>query len=89
MKMRKDEFDKLSSDMDKILDVGMGKSENIKQGGIQMDNRQAVGYMLMACKELGLSKEDAKKLYGEMHYQFDINTPDEAEEKGFKWYYEE
>ncbi|MGM0941357.1 MAG: hypothetical protein ACQEWU_10400 [Bacillota bacterium] len=54
-----------------------------------MDNRQAIGYMLMACKESGLSKDDAKKLYGEMHYQFDLKTPDEAEEKGFEWYYEE
>lgn len=51
-----------------------------------MDNRQAIGYMLMACKEVGLSKEDAKMLFREMYYQFDLKTPDEAEEKGFGWY---
>ena len=40
----------------------------------------------MACKELGLSKDDAKKMYSEMYYQFDLKTPDEAKGKGFEWY---
>jgi len=51
-----------------------------------MDNRQAIGYMLVACKELGLDKETAQKLYREMYYQFDIKTEEEAEEIGLQWY---
>lgn len=54
-----------------------------------MDNKQALGYMLVACKELGYSKDEAQKLYGEMYYQFDVKTENEAEEIGHEWYYEE
>lgn len=50
-----------------------------------MYNRQAIGYMLLACKEIGLDKETARKLYGEMYWQFDMKTEEEAEEQGFKW----
>jgi len=35
-----------------------------------LDNRQALGYMLLACKELGYSKEQASALFKEMYYQF-------------------
>lgn len=52
-----------------------------------MDNRQAVGYMLLALKRLGYSKEEARKIYREMYYLFDIYTEEEAEEKGFHWYH--
>lgn len=52
-----------------------------------MDNRQALGYMLLSCRELGLSKEDAKKLYGKMYYMFDMKTEEEAEKLGFDWYH--
>jgi hypothetical protein len=52
-----------------------------------MDNRQALGYMLLACKRLGYNKEQAKKLFAEMYYLFDIYTEEEAEEKGFDWYH--
>jgi hypothetical protein len=52
-----------------------------------MDNRQAIGYMLLACKEVGLDKETAKKLYGAMYWQFDMKTEEEAERLGFEWYY--
>lgn len=51
-----------------------------------MDNRQAIGYMLLACKKLGLDKETTRKIYGEMYYQFDMKTEDEAEKQGFDWY---
>lgn len=56
------------------------------EGGENMDNRQALGYMLLALKRLGYSKEEAKKIYREMYYLFDIYTEEEAEEKGFDWY---
>lgn len=52
-----------------------------------MDNYQALGYMLLACKELGYTKEQAKKMFKAMHYMFDIKTEEEAEEQGFEWYY--
>lgn len=52
-----------------------------------MDNNEALGYMLLACKELGYTKEQARKLYREMYYQFDVKTEAEAEQKGFDWYH--
>jgi hypothetical protein len=52
-----------------------------------MDNRQAIGYMLLACKRLGYTKERTRELFGEMYYLFDIYTEEEAEEKGFDWYH--
>lgn len=52
-----------------------------------MDNRQAIGYMLLAAKGVGFDKETTKKLYSEMYYLFDIKTEDEAERQGFDWYY--
>lgn len=51
-----------------------------------MDNYQALGYMLLACKELDLDLDTVKKLKGEMMMQFDLKTEEEAEEQGFKWY---
>lgn len=51
-----------------------------------MDNRQAIGYLLLACKELGMSKEEAQKLYGAMYGAFDMKTEEEAEQQGHDWY---
>jgi len=53
---------------------------------VKMDNKQATGYMLLACKNAGLDKETIKKLYGEMYWLFDMKTEEEAEEQGFEWY---
>ena len=52
-----------------------------------MTNRQAIGYMLLAAKNLGLSKEETRKLFAEMYYLFDVKTEEEAEEQGFEWYH--
>ena len=52
-----------------------------------MDNRQALGYMLLACKDLQLDKETVRKLNRAMYVQFDLKTEEEAEEKGFDWYH--
>lgn len=52
-----------------------------------MDNRQALGYMLLACKQLGYTKEQASALFKEVFFQFDLKTEEEAEEQGFEWYY--
>ena len=51
-----------------------------------MDNYQAIGYMLLACKEAGYTKEQAKELYSNMYYMFDIKTEAEAEKQCFEWY---
>lgn len=52
-----------------------------------MDNRQAIGYMLLAAKASGLDKATTKKLFGEMYYLFDVKTEEEAEEQGYDWYH--
>ena len=44
-----------------------------------MTNREALGNMLLACKEVGLDKETVRKLRNSMYYQYDIKTEDEAE----------
>lgn len=51
-----------------------------------MDNRQAIGYMLLACKKLGYTKEQARAVYREMYWEFDFKTEEEAEEQGHSWY---
>ncbi|MCS0543543.1 hypothetical protein NXY55_26585 [Aeromonas veronii] len=53
-----------------------------------MDNRQAIGYMLLACKQLGYSKDQARKLLGVMYCMFDLKTEEEAENQGYEWYYD-
>ena len=53
-----------------------------------MTNNQAIGYMLLACKNAEIPLEDLQKLYSNMSYLFDIKTEEEAEKKGFDWYLE-
>lgn len=52
-----------------------------------MNNYQAVGYMLLACKHSGIPLEEVKKIYDSIYYIFDIKTEEEAEKQGFNWYY--
>ncbi|BBW98879.1 hypothetical protein [Geobacillus subterraneus] len=52
----------------------------------EMTNRQALGYLLLACKQLGMTKEEATKICQEMEYLFDALTEEEAEEQGWGWY---
>jgi hypothetical protein len=54
-----------------------------------MTNREAIGYLLLACKELNLDKETVKSLRRAMYWQFDMKTEAEAEEQGHKYFYEE
>lgn len=51
-----------------------------------MENRQAIGYMLVACKNLGFTKEQAMRLLGEMYYMIDVKSGEEAELQGFEWF---
>lgn len=53
-----------------------------------MTNNQAIGYMLLACKNTKLSLEDLQNIYSNMYYLFDTKTCEEAEKQGFDWYYE-
>lgn len=64
-------------------------SHSHHKGESIMDNKQALGYMLLACKEAGLDHETTKQLYKEMYYQFDVKTESEAENLGFRWYQEQ
>jgi hypothetical protein len=54
-----------------------------------MTNREAIGYMLLACKELNLDKEIVIQIRSSMYRQFDMKTESEAEEQGHKYFYEE
>jgi len=46
-----------------------------------MDNKQALGYMLLSCEQFGYTKNQMKEIYREMYWQFDLKTEEEAEEK--------
>lgn len=50
-----------------------------------MDNDEAIGYMLMACKSAGISKQQARKIYAHMMGNFDLYTETEAEKNGHRW----
>jgi hypothetical protein len=52
-----------------------------------MTNRQAIGYMLVACKKVNLEKEIVRRIFQEMYWEFDLKTEDEAESIGFNWFY--
>lgn len=52
-----------------------------------MTNEQAQGYVLLACKSLGVSKEQAEKIIYAMESDFDYYSEKEAKEKGFEWLY--
>ena len=54
-----------------------------------MTNDQAKGYVLLACKKLEISKEQAQQILNIMHNNFDRYTEQEAEDLGFKWLYNE
>jgi hypothetical protein len=51
----------------------------------EIDNYQALGYLLLACKNQKIDKETARELMGSMNYMFDLKTEVEAGEQGFHW----
>ncbi|TRM73282.1 hypothetical protein DJ523_07720 [Sulfolobus sp. E5] len=53
-----------------------------------MTNDQAQGYVLLTCKELGITREIAEQLIYAMESQFDYYAEQEAKEKGFNWLYD-
>ncbi|WP_216830754.1 hypothetical protein [Alkalihalobacterium elongatum] len=50
-----------------------------------MDNREALGYMLLACKELGYSKSQVRLLLREMSYMILTKTVEDTE-GAHEWY---
>ena len=52
-----------------------------------MINDQAQGYALLACKGLGINREQAEQLIYAMESQFDYYAEQEAREEGFDWLY--
>ncbi|MGG3691795.1 hypothetical protein [Heyndrickxia ginsengihumi] len=51
-----------------------------------MNGNQAVGYVILVCKEIGLSSDKVKQLHSGMLSQLDRKTPIEAEIKGQEWF---
>ena len=45
----------------------------------EWSNRAALGYAVLAAKELNYNHDDIKKLISAIYYQFDMKTVDEAE----------
>ena len=43
--------------------------------------------MLLACRDNDISIDVVKKMCKSMYWMFDMKTEEEAEEQGFKWYY--
>ncbi|WP_077318176.1 hypothetical protein [Virgibacillus proomii] len=52
----------------------------------RMDEEQAVGYMLLTCREMGLSMEQIKQIKSIMITQFQQHSPDEAKKQGAEWF---
>ena len=50
-----------------------------------MGNGQALGYMLLVCREIGLYNDLVRKIKRAMYYQFDINM-EEEDKLGYDWY---
>ena len=51
-----------------------------------MNNREALGYFLLACREKGISKEVTSNLYDTMQDMMDMYVKSEAESVGHNWY---
>ncbi|NCC61702.1 MAG: hypothetical protein EOM12_12365 [Verrucomicrobiae bacterium] len=51
-----------------------------------MTNEEAIGYFLVACKNLDVNLIDAQGIMNQMRRGFDELTPEEAVEIGNEWY---
>lgn len=45
-----------------------------------MNNAAAIGYAILACKKLGMTQQELRKLESFMHQLLDTTTEEEAEE---------
>ena len=69
------------------------ENESIRKGGkddsssnIRMDEEQAMGYMLLTCREIGLSIEQVNQIHSNVISQFHQRSPEEAKKQGEEWY---
>ncbi|MGP7819683.1 hypothetical protein [Niallia sp. 01092] len=53
---------------------------------IEMDKEQEMGYILLACKEIGLSSNQVKQIHSSLLAQFNTHTPEEAKREGINWF---
>lgn len=63
--------------------MGMTDQELTKRG---MDEEQALGFLLLACKQLGYSLDQVQQIHSSMNLQFNKHSPDVAKKEGEKWF---
>ncbi|QED47009.1 DnaA N-terminal domain-containing protein [Cytobacillus dafuensis] len=51
-----------------------------------LDQNQALGYFLLACKDANVPEETIKEVYKNMKWYFDMKSREDAEEEGHKWF---
>jgi DNA-binding transcriptional MerR regulator len=51
----------------------------------RMDEEQALGFLLLACKQLGYSLDQVQQIHSSMNLQFNKHSPDVAKKEGEKW----
>jgi hypothetical protein len=63
--------------------MGMTDQELTKRG---MDEEQALGFLLLACKQLGYSLNQVQQIHSSMNLQFNKHSPEVAKKEGEKWF---
>lgn len=61
-------------------------TKDVLGSNLQMNKEQALGYMLLSCKNMNLSQEQVKQIYLNMTHQFNQQTPEEAKKEGEEWF---
>ncbi|MGP9039408.1 hypothetical protein [Sediminibacillus sp. JSM 1682029] len=52
----------------------------------RMDEEQALGFLLLACKQVGYSLDQVQQIHSSMNLQFNKHSPDVAKKAGEKWF---
>nr|WP_026682650.1 hypothetical protein [Priestia megaterium] len=52
----------------------------------RMDEEQALGFLLLACKQVGYSLDQVQQIHSSMNLQFNKHSPDVAKKEGEKWF---
>jgi len=61
-----------------IITLREGKNNNIRWELLEMDNFEAIGYMIEAMRKHGYDDKEITKMIYAMQYQFDMLTESEA-----------
>lgn len=51
-----------------------------------IDEEQALGYLLLACEQIGYSLEQVQQIGSSMNLQFNKHSPEVAKKEGEKWF---